>query len=310
MAPSELPGSEANRTLEVTRLLSAPRALVWRVLTDRRHVSFFWGPDGFSTTTTEMDVRPGGHWRFTMHGPDGTDYINLVRYETVQEPAFLAWDHFGADPDTLHHKGRIELTQETPEKTRVTLRIICESKARLEEVKKLGAEAGGHQTLARLAQRVDDSATDMSLSRMIDAPRSLVWKVWTEAEHLKRWWCPRPWVVTDCRLDPRAGGELFAAMRGPDGKAHDVHACFLEVRDQEKLVWTELMTAGFRPVPTPPFGFVAVVTLEDFGPRTRYSVRAMHTDAVARQRHEEMGFYEGWATALEQMVEEIATLKA
>jgi uncharacterized protein YndB with AHSA1/START domain len=310
MAPSDTPESEAERTLEVARVLSAPRALVWRVLTDRRHVSFFWGPDGFSTTTTEMDVRPGGDWRFTMHGPDGTDYINHIRYETVQEPAFLAWDHYGADPDVLHHQGRIELTEEGPDKTRVTLRIICESKARLEEVKKLGAEAGGHQTLARLDQRISDAETDMGLSRIVKAPRALVWRAWTDPALLRQWWCPRPWMVADCRLDLRAGGELYTLMQGPAGEEVAVHGCFLEVCDQEKLVWTELMTAGFRPVPTPPFGFVAVVTLEDWGNRTRYSVRAMHTSPQSRQQHEEMGFYDGWATVLEQLADLVEGIEA
>lgn len=309
MTPSELPESEAERTLVVDRVLSAPRALVWRVLTDRRHISFFWGPNGFSTTTTEMNVRPGGDWRFTMHGPDGTDYINHVRYVTVQEPEFLAWDHFGADPDKLHHKGRIELTEETPEKTSVTLQITCESKAQLDEIRKFGAEAGGHQTLSRLDQRVCDAATDMGLSRIVNAPRALVWRAWTDPALLRQWWCPKPWMVTDCRLDPQAGGEFYTLMRGPDGKESPVHGCFLEVRDQEKLVWTELMTAGFRPVPTPPFGFVAVVTLEDWGSRTRYTVRAMHTSADSRRQHEEMGFYDGWGTAMDQMTDIVESLK-
>ena len=129
------------------------------------------------------------------------------------------------------------------------------------------------------------------------------------ANRQEEWWCPKPWMVTDCRLDPQAGGEFYTLMRGPDGEESPVHGCFLEVCDQEKLVWTELMTAGFRPVPTPPFGFVAVVTMEDWGSRTRYTVRAMHTSADSRRQHEEMGFYDGWGTTMDQMADIIERLK-
>src|SRR5689334_18469516 len=68
------PSDSSDREIVITRVIDAPRELVFAAFTDAEHISNWWGPNGFRTTTYEKDVRPGGVWRFTMHGPDGTDY--------------------------------------------------------------------------------------------------------------------------------------------------------------------------------------------------------------------------------------------
>ena len=74
----------SDRSLSLTRILDAPRELVWQVWTDPQHVVNWWGPDGFTNTNQSMDVSPGGFWRFVMHGPDGTDYKNLIQFIKLQ----------------------------------------------------------------------------------------------------------------------------------------------------------------------------------------------------------------------------------
>src|SRR5437763_2857329 len=85
--------AEAANEIAATRVFDAPRELVWKMWTDPRHVIHWWGPNGFTNTIHEMDVRPGGDWRFVMHGPDGTDYPNHNVYVEVTPPERLVLDH-------------------------------------------------------------------------------------------------------------------------------------------------------------------------------------------------------------------------
>jgi uncharacterized protein YndB with AHSA1/START domain len=105
-----------------------------------------------------MDVRAGGQWLFTMHGPDGTDYQNRVRYTEVKEPELLAYDHDGGDgaDGTLAFKAVITFAAEG-RKTRVTLRLLCASTEQREMMAKFGAVEGAHQTLSRLDSYLADA---------------------------------------------------------------------------------------------------------------------------------------------------------
>ncbi len=82
-----------DREIVATRLLDAPRELVWEVWTDPKHLAQWWGSNGFANTIHEIEVKPGGVWRFIMHGPDGTDYKNEIVYVEVVKPERLVYDH-------------------------------------------------------------------------------------------------------------------------------------------------------------------------------------------------------------------------
>ncbi len=141
----------ADREIALTRVFDAPRELVFEAFTDPRHVVHWWGPNGFTNTIREMDVRPGGVWRFVMHGPDGVDYKNLIEYTEVVKPERLAWAHGEDDggPPTFH--ATATFTDEGG-KTRVTLTMIFATAAERDRtVKEYGAIEGGNQTLAKLA---------------------------------------------------------------------------------------------------------------------------------------------------------------
>lgn len=150
--------ASADREFVFTRLISAPRELVFEAFKDRHHISNWWGPNGFTTTTYEMDVRPGGRWLFTMHGPDGTDYENRVRYTEVKAPERLAYDHDGGDGGDTKHSFKAVITF-VPEagKTRVTLRLICATKEQRAYMAKFGAIEGGEQTLSRLESHLSNA---------------------------------------------------------------------------------------------------------------------------------------------------------
>lgn len=145
------------RDIVITRLFDAPRELVFDAFTNPVHLAQWWGPRGFTIASHRMDFRAGGSWQFTMHGPDGTDYPNFMRYTEVARPERLVYAHgTGPDAPPLFH-GRITFTEENG-RTRVTMRTTFESEEVLREiVEKVGAIDGGKQTLARLAEFLEQS---------------------------------------------------------------------------------------------------------------------------------------------------------
>jgi uncharacterized protein YndB with AHSA1/START domain len=144
-------GGTEDRELLITRTFDAPRALVFQAWTDPKHVVHWWGPRGFTNTVHEMDVRPGGIWRFTMHSPDGIDFPNKIVFEEVVKPSrlvFLYSEDMEGDP----HQFSVTVTFTTKgQKTEITMRMIFRSKQdRDRAVEQYGAIEGNKQTLDRL----------------------------------------------------------------------------------------------------------------------------------------------------------------
>ena len=135
-----------------SRLLNAPRQLVFSAFTDPKHLAQWWGPDGFSTTTSAYDLRPGGVWRFVMHGPDGRDYQNRITFDEIVKPEKIVYHHGGGD-DVEPVQFRTTVTfEDISGKTRLTLHAVFPSAAARERViKQYGADKGAVQTLSRLA---------------------------------------------------------------------------------------------------------------------------------------------------------------
>jgi len=148
-----------------------------------------------------------------------------------------------------------------------------------------------------------DPNLDLVLERELDVPVELVWNAWTDPESIKHWFCPKPWVVTECKIDLRPGGSFYSVMRGPEGQEFPNHGCYLEIVPNQRLIFTDTLLPGFRPSPKP--FFTAALLLEAKGSGTRYTAIAIHGDEAGRKTHEEMGFYQGWSTVVDQMVEHI-----
>jgi len=144
----------ADREIVITRLISAPRELVFEAFTEVRHLSQWWGPDGFATTTRTFEFRVGGEWVFVMHGPDGTDYAEWIAWTEITQPERIALVHgeFRDDPNAFE-----SVITFTPDgaATRIEMRTVFPTKAlRDEVVEKYHALEGGKQTLGKLADYV------------------------------------------------------------------------------------------------------------------------------------------------------------
>lgn len=159
--------------------------------------------------------------------------------------------------------------------------------------------------------------TDLILERTLDAPIELVWEAYTNPEHIKQWFAPKPYEITECELDLHPGGIFRIRMVGPDGfdTGHGVPGCVLEVVDREKLTWTSALGPGYRPNLSgegcESFPFTAVVTFADaVNGKTAYRAVALHKDVADREKHEQMGFNEGWGTVAGQLEEFAQSLAA
>jgi uncharacterized protein YndB with AHSA1/START domain len=141
-----------DREILIERVFDAPRELVFQAWTDPEHVAQWWGPQGFTNTIHEMDVRPGGICRFIMHSPDGVDYKNKIVYIEIVNPERLVYTH-GEDDEGEGGQFHVTVTfAEQGGKTKLTVRMLFESAEERDKSVKFGAIEGGNQTLDRLAE--------------------------------------------------------------------------------------------------------------------------------------------------------------
>src|SRR6266568_4405038 len=144
----------ADREIVISRVIDAPRELVFAAFTEVRHLSRWWGPDGFTTTTRAFEFRVGGEWDFVMHGPDGTDYQEWITWREIVPPERIALLH-GESRDDPNAFESVLTFQPAGEQTRIVMRAVFPTKElRDEAVQKYHAIESGEQTLRNLAAYV------------------------------------------------------------------------------------------------------------------------------------------------------------
>lgn len=151
-----------------------------------------------------------------------------------------------------------------------------------------------------MADQTLASDRELVLTRLLDAPREKLFRCWTEAALLKRWFAPKPWTTPDAALDVRPGGASRITMRSPEGRDFPNAGVYLEVVPNEKIVFTDAFTSAWEPSQKP--FFTAVITFEDEGEgKTRYTARARHWSVEDKENHEKMGFHDGWGLVASQL---------
>jgi uncharacterized protein YndB with AHSA1/START domain len=154
-------------------------------------------------------------------------------------------------------------------------------------------------------------AHDLTIERVLKAPRAKVWRAWSDPNHLKEWWCPKPWVTQVKAFDLRPGGAFHTNMTGPlpDGTQgqSDNPGCFLEIAPMERIVATSALGAGWRPIPSE-MPMTTIFTFADHPDGTLHKAVCMHLNAEQRQQHAAMGFEHGWGTMFDQLGDYAAAL--
>lgn len=144
-----------------------------------------------------------------------------------------------------------------------------------------------------------DPARELVLERLLDAPRASIWRAWTDPEQVVKWFAPKPWSVARAELDVRPGGTSLIVMRSPEGQEFPGRGVYLEVVENERLVFTDAYVSAWVPSEKP--FFTGVITLADEGGKTRYIARALHWTVADCEAHERMGFHDGWGKCAEQL---------
>lgn len=221
-----------------SRVLRAPRELVYRMFTDAEHVSHWWGPRGFRTVTKQMDVKPGGMWLHTMIGPDGTEYRNEVRYEIVEEPSRLVYEHVN-DP---YFRAAITFAEKSADQTEVTFVMEFADRKTRDAIAAARALEGLADTVARFEEVVSTlGSEEFVLTRELNAPAELVYRAWTEPARLVKWFGPVGTKLLIKSADIREGGQMHYGMVLPDGHTMWGLWQFRDLTPYSRIV----MVAGF-----------------------------------------------------------------
>lgn len=147
---------------------------------------------------------------------------------------------------------------------------------------------------------------ELVITKLIDATPDKVYRCWTDAALLPKWFAPKPWTTPRVELDVRPGGANLIVMAGPDGSEFPNRGVYLELTPNRKIVFTDAFTSAWIPSAKP--FFVGTITFDDEGGKTRYTARAGHWTKEDRDAHEKMGFHEGWMQCANQLEELAKTL--
>ena len=231
--------SEAN-TIKITRTYDASLRAVWDAWTDPDQVAQWWGPRGFTLTSHSKDLRTGGSWVYTMHGPDGTDYPNKTQYLEVEPLAKLVYDHGGNDDRPPMFRVTVFFS-EVDGKTRMDMTMQLPDAAALQQTRAIIKAAGGNTTWDRLAEYLAKYILDEErfvISRSFDAPLELMFAMWTQPDHLAQWMGPAGFDTHFLRADIRPGGGSLYRMTGA-GITMFGRAQYEDIRRPDRIVYTQ-----------------------------------------------------------------------
>ncbi len=233
------PANNANE-LKITRVYDAPVSAVWEAWTDPAQVAQWWGPRGFTITTHSKDLRPGGHWSYTMHGPDGTDYENKTLYYEVEECAKLVYDHGGNDDRPPLFRVTV-LFSENEGKTTMDMTMALPSPEAAAETARFIKKAGGNGTWDRLAEYLDKTESGREsffITRSFQAPIDVLFAMWTEPAHFSQWLAPAGFTMEFLDADIRPGGSAFYSMTNGEITMYG-RADYQQIEKPGRIVYTQ-----------------------------------------------------------------------
>jgi len=147
----------------------------------------------------------------------------------------------------------------------------------------------------------DIQARDLRIARHLDAPLEIIWRAWSEPDLLAQWWCPKPWRTEVKAFDFRPGGDFHTVMHGPEGEVHPNPGSFLEIIPRQRVVFTTMLTGGWRPAAPPFIATTGIFTMRAEGQGVFYEAMALHADPAAAAHHAELGFEQGWGIVIDQL---------
>ena len=215
----------------LTREFDAPRELVFAMYTRPEHVLRWWGPRWVEMSVCDIDLRPGGAWRYVFAKKDGGKPQTFKGvYQEILSPERLVYTFIYDVPEIRNHPATVIQTfEERNGRTTMTETIRHESFEWRDGHLQSGMETGAAESLDQLEELLTTMPRELSLTRVFNAPRDLVFKAWTERERLQRWWGPKGFTNPVCNVDVRPGGAIEIHMKGPDGDVYPMKGEFKEI---------------------------------------------------------------------------------
>jgi len=275
--------------LVVERTFDAPVALVWKTLTDKEDIK------QWSFDIPEFAPVVGFEFRF-YGGDENVKYLHHCKVTEAIPNKRLAytWRYEGYAGDSLvtfelfaqGAKTRLRLTHEG-----------LETFPKLPAFARKNFDQGWTEIVGTSLKNFVEGrhAGEMILTRVFDAPRELMWKLWTEPEHIRKWWGPKGYTLPGCEMDFRPRGAYRFVMRGPDGEDNPFHGVYREIVRNERIVFTAILDN------LPGHELVTTVTFADEGGKTKLTVRQTTPPGVPG-----LGQNQGWSETLERLADLIA----
>jgi uncharacterized protein YndB with AHSA1/START domain len=288
--------------------------MVWDAWTDPQQVAKWWGPRGFTLTTHSKDLRPGGHWNYTMHGPDGVDYPNRTIYHEVEKESKLVYDH-GSTDDGPPLFRVTAVFSEAEGKTTLEMTMSLATPEAAEETRKFIKKAGGESTWDRLAEYLEKESSGTEkfvINRTFDAPLDVMYDMWTNPKHLSKWLPPTGFDMQFIRADIKSGGSGFYVMKGPNLTMYG-RAEYLKIEKPHTIVYKQQFCDENEKIsrhpmaPTWPETMLTTVKLaEEESGRTRVTVT---WEVIGNATQEEMetfiksrgGMTQGWTGSFDKL---------
>jgi uncharacterized protein YndB with AHSA1/START domain len=298
------------RELILTRVFNAPCALVFKAWTDPVQLAQWWGPTGFTNPVCELDLKPYGEIRIDMRAPDGTVYPMSGAFREIVEPERLVFTSAALDQGgkpMFENLNIITFEEFESGKTLLTVKASVLWATPDAEKYLAGMSMGWSLTIDRLSDFVtggqtepsDASNRELKTTRAFKAPRDLVFRMWTEAEHIAQWWGPNGFTTTIEKMDVRPGGEWIFVMRGPDGRDFLNRDVYGEVVPPERLVILHLNWPTHR----------MYVNFTEVAGETTVSVRMLFESAVDLDKVvTEFGAAKGLTENLERLGQHLTQL--
>ena len=299
--------------LYISRIYDAPLKMVWDAWVDPAQVAQWWGPRGFTLTTKQKDVRPGGTWTYTMHGPDGVDWPNITFFHEVEKHKKLVYDHGASENTPPLFRVSVEFSDLGGKKTQMEMTMILATAEAAKETAKFIKKAGGNSTWDRLAEFLAEKDTFV-INRSFNAPIDVMFELWTDPKHFEKWLPPTGMEMKFIRADIRTGGSTFYKMSNESvtmyGKAN-----YLEVTKPNRLVYTQVFCDENEKIsrhpfaPTWPETMLTTVTLTpESEETTRVTINwVVHGEATAIEREtfkkEKPGMSMGWGGSFDKLEE-------
>jgi uncharacterized protein YndB with AHSA1/START domain len=317
-----MPARNKSNEINITRIYDAPVEAVWDAWTDPEQVAQWWGPRGFTLTTHSKDLRTGGHWKYTMHGPDGTDYPNTTQYLEVVPHKKLVYDHGGHEDRPPMFRVTV-LFSDTGGKTKMDMSMALPTPEAAEEARKFIKKAGGDATWDRLAEYLakESSGKDQFvINRTFDAPLDVMFQMWTDPKHVSKWLPPTGFEMQFIRSDIKPGGSTFYFMTNNQDVKMYGRAEYLKIEKPGRLVYTQQFCDEHENIsrhpkaPTWPATMLTTVelTAED-ADRTRVTVTWEAYGPATRDELETFinaraGMTQGWTGSFDKLEAHLATV--